>query len=439
MRTDRQAGRALSRREFLRLAGMAGVATPLASAVFASCSNGGAGTTTATGAASSFGSGGIQVAGVPYPLARPDAPVTWNLHPDNPAIRSGLAPESRMLKVIGYPDSVYQLVLDEFQTRYSTKVEWYDVSTPEEMLARVQPDPSAFDLICAAALDQVGTLVAGRLIQPVNHSYLSNFGNIWSSYQDPFYDRRDRYTVPYTVYTTGIVWRNDLVSVDISSMLNPYEIFWDTAYKGKVRVLSGSRDLVSLGLLRDGESDVNTGSKSALDSAGAKLLEGARSMKWKFDDLDYEQLTVAGEWLIHQTWSGQVASYVSYLPTGLPITKFSYLWPPRGAAKSPGLLQNDVFAITKGASSPVLAHKLVDLLLDPAYSLLNYGYAGYQPPLNSIDPDSILAKGLIPPNLESIIITEDMVALGVAELELSPSTALQYESLYRKIVAGGGA
>ena len=236
MRTDRQAGRALSRREFLRLAGIAGIATPLASAVFASCSNGGAGTTTATGAASSFGSGGIQVAGVPYPLARPHAPVTWNLHADNPAIRSGLAPESRMLKVIGYPDSVYQLVLDEFQTRYSTKVEWYDVSTPEEMLARVQPDPSAFDLICAAALDQVGALVAGRLIQPLNHSYLSNFGNIWSSYQDPFYDRRDRYTIPYTVYTTGIVWRNDLVSVDISSMLNPYEIFWDTAYKGKVRV-----------------------------------------------------------------------------------------------------------------------------------------------------------------------------------------------------------
>ena len=160
-------------------------------------------------------------------------------------------------------------------------------------------------------------------------------------------------------------------------------------------------------------------------------------MKWKFDDLDYEQLTVAGEWLIHQTWSGQVASYVSYLLTGLPITKFSYLGLPEVPPKSPACRRTTSSRSTKGASSPVLAHKLVDLLLDPAYSLLNYGYAGYQPPLNSIDPDSILAKGLIPPNLESIIITEDMVALGVAELELSPSTALQYESLYRKIVAEG--
>jgi spermidine/putrescine-binding protein len=32
---------------------------------------------------------------------------------------------------------------------------------------------------------------------------------VWSSLQSPWYDQESRYTVPYTVYTTGIGWRAD--------------------------------------------------------------------------------------------------------------------------------------------------------------------------------------------------------------------------------------
>jgi spermidine/putrescine transport system substrate-binding protein len=432
-------GRGVTRREFLRLACTAGVALPVAAAALAACQPNAAAHRRTVADPGKFGSGGITVGDSPYPLARPGAPVTWKLFPDNPAIASGLAPEKATLKVVGYPDYIYEKVLSDFQTRYGTNVEWFNFSTPEEMVANVQAHPSHFDLICTVQLDNVGQLIAGELLQPFNHSYLSNFDNIWSSYQDPFYDRHDRYTIPYTVYTTGIAWRNDLVPVDIASMQNPYEIFWDTAYKDRVGLLSGSRDVMALGLLCEGESDVSTAAVSELKLAEAKLRQGATAMSWKFDDLDYKQLTVAGEWLIHLTWSGQVAYYESYLPRGLPISKFSYLWPPQGVAGAPGLLQNDVFAIPKGAASPVLAHKLVDMLLEPTYALANYGYEGYQPPLRFIDPDSIVASGLIPASLRNIIITEDMVPLGVAELELSPSSALEYQSLYRKITAGARA
>ena len=34
------------------------------------------------------------------------------------------------------------------------------------------------------------------------------------------------YTVPYTIYTTGIGWRADKVSEDIAKMDNPWSIFW---------------------------------------------------------------------------------------------------------------------------------------------------------------------------------------------------------------------
>ena len=47
-----------------------------------------------TGASGSnaFGTGGVG--GAPYPLARLDAPVTWNIPDDNQPIESGLQPET---------------------------------------------------------------------------------------------------------------------------------------------------------------------------------------------------------------------------------------------------------------------------------------------------------------------------------------------------------
>ena len=100
--------RGLSRREFLRRAGMAGVAMPTMAAVLAACSSGAqeepAGGTSSSGAsgANAFGTGGVS--GAPYPLARLDAPVTWTIQDDNQPIESGLEPEQgATLKYLNWP------------------------------------------------------------------------------------------------------------------------------------------------------------------------------------------------------------------------------------------------------------------------------------------------------------------------------------------------
>ena len=49
----------------------------------------------------------------------------------------------------------------------------------------------------------MGQLVEGKLIQPVNHSYIPNISQAWPDFTNPFYDGKWQYTVPYTIYTTG--------------------------------------------------------------------------------------------------------------------------------------------------------------------------------------------------------------------------------------------
>src|ERR1700756_4095808 len=73
----------LSRRGFLRQGAAAGLLLGGGSSLLAACSS--------PAKSSGTGTGALPRGGIPLP--RPNNPVTWQLYKDNPAIKSGLAPE----------------------------------------------------------------------------------------------------------------------------------------------------------------------------------------------------------------------------------------------------------------------------------------------------------------------------------------------------------
>jgi spermidine/putrescine-binding protein len=140
---------------------------------------------------------------------------------------------------------------------------------------------------------------------------------------------------------------------------------------------------------------------------------------------------------VHQAWSGQAAYYQYYLPKDLDISAITYIWPPKdGTSGAPGIIGSDHFAIPRTAKSPVLAHTLINFMLDPKNALPNYSYEGYQPPLKQIEPDRIVQQGLIPPSQKNIIITDDDFALGVNELELAPSVNQMWQEIAQDVQGG---
>src|SRR4029079_8774872 len=131
-------------------------------------------------------------------------------------------------------------------------------------------------------------------------------------------------------------------------------------------------------------------------------------------------------------WSGQMTYYLYYLPKEITIDQFTYVWPPQGAGGKAGILTNDIFAIPKGARSPVLAHAMMNLLYDADIALENYSYEGYQPPIKSFNVDKVIADDIVPKSLRNTLITEDHLPLAsnpleVQENELEPATTQLYQ------------
>lgn len=419
---------ALSRRDFLMRAAGAGVAVSGAGSLLAACSS-------STEVAAPTGTQGELLGPGGLPLARPHKRVTLPFWED--PIASGLEPETGgTFTVFNYPDYFYKKLLNEFGKKYGVKVQYTafdNISSGVKRLASgaVQPD------VMEMTPDMLDLAVAGKLIKPLNLDYIPNLQkNIWPELVSPFYDVESHYTVPYTCYATGIAWRNDKVSEDIASMPQPWDIFWQAeAYKGKTALLSEPRETIGMALLRKGHKDLNTEDPALVNQAVADLKELYGVCNIKVGDVQYQAVPEGSSWL-NQAWSGDmIAGYIYYLPKGTPGSVLSYWKADKGNVP----VQNDCFSICSTTKKPVLSHLFLDYLLDNGVATENFvDFNGYQPPLNEINPDTLVKEGVVPENLANSVLTNDDFGPDSNQyMTLTAKGQQLWEDGYSDFLAGG--
>ena len=446
----------VSRRDFLRGSARVAAGLPLASAVLAACKN-------PTKSVSGGGpSGSINPA---LELARPDHPVTLPVD-SGMMIKSGQdtsksALAGTKLKVYNWVDYVSPRCVNKlFPEQTGISVEVTTFNTISEAVSKLTTANLDFDVLMGVGKDILGRLVAAGLLRPLNHDYLPNLQNLWPMYSTPegaFYDVGQQYTVPYTVFTTGIAYRVDKgptshIRMDLSpletqipAMSNPYEIFWDTTYKGYTNLLDDYRDVPTMVLLKNGANstaDVNTDDPSTRQADLLKmktdLLECVHTVNPKFDNEDYTELPEATCY-IHQAWSGDIATVKWYYPGWSDKHPIRYWYPPDGR----GAVGGDHMSILVNGKNPLAAHVFLNWMLDVDNAMVNFVWMGYPPPLKQIaSPEQLTTDSTtplrgkygnynaIPPELANAIPLEDQYKQGFAELELSPEVDNEWKQIY---------
>src|SRR5579875_82942 len=351
------------------------------------------------------------------PLPRPDHPVTWPIFADNKPIKSGLPPErGATLKLYNWVAYINQQCLNDFGKKYNCKVELTTFNTMSEAIAKLRTGQLQFDVF-VPTIDVLGQLIEGKIIQPLNHSYIPNITQDWPDYQNPFYDGHWRYTVPYTIYTTGIAWRKDHVHENPYAMANAWAMPWQAKYKGKVAILDDYRESISLALMKHGIYNLNTTDPGQITAAGKALQQLSQLTNVQINNNDYTQILDGQVW-IHHAWSGDMAAAPAYMPKGVSVDVVGYWFPTDGR----GPVGNDTLAILRGSQNPVLAHLFLNYMQDLPNALTNISYNGYMQPLNAITPQRLLKEKLIPPNLMSTAVLPSYFRRGVMELQLPPAT-----------------
>ena len=413
--------RRLSRRSVLQNAALAAVATPTLGAFLASCSK----------------AGGALPGSAPTTLkiASPQTPVTWPINADNPAVADGAAPEmNATLRLYNYADYIDPNAIKAFEKKYAQYKVKVSVSTfndTDEALTKIRAGDVPYD-IYFPSYDQISKMVTAKLIRPLTHSLIPNIANVWEAFQNPWYDGSWRYTVPYTVYTTGIGWRVDQVKDDIAGMTNPYEVFWDSKYKGKIAVIDDWHTAMALAQLHQGNSDINTTDPKAIAAIGTQMSQMYDATKPKVTITMYNDLP-AGQLGITQMWSGDVVNALSYLPKGTSPSVLRYWFPSDGK----GMVDNDLMVCLSGGKNPVMAQMFMNHMLDSKIAQGNFSFIGYQPPQRTIVPEKLVSDGFLPSNLQSATVLESYFDVGIRLLELPPAADLAWHQIWQTFKAGG--
>ncbi|HTQ46590.1 MAG TPA: spermidine/putrescine ABC transporter substrate-binding protein [Polyangiaceae bacterium] len=435
---ERPSPGSFSRRDFLRASAAAAVATPSVATILAACTR--PGTVTPVSSANGPGTGKYWPAGSPYPIARQDAPVTWHQWQD--PIPAGQSPEpNATLQIYNWNDYINLDVVKAFCKQHKCKYQVTTFNNMDEAMAKMRTGQLKFDIFFPT-IDTIGKLVTAKLIQPLQHSYVPHLSSdVWESYQNPFYDQGWHYTVPYTIYTTGIAYRRDVIpDATIRGMSNPWEIMWDPKHKGRVGTYDEYRDSIFLALLKDGVTDPNTSNQADLNAAQAALISLIDLVDIRVEINGTYIGIPKGNFDLHLAWSGDAVAAGSYWPkpTMANFQKMGYWFP----ADKKGAVDNDTIAVPTNAPHPVLAHTFIDWLMTFDNAMTNFAWTGYQQPQRRADVGTLTttknAYGLpyVFPWMPDAVVREEDFTQGLVGGELTPQVDQQWRNVWQAFKSG---
>lgn len=436
MASDARWAHDLSRRDFLKRTAGAAVAIPAAAEILAACTK--PGTTSSTGS-------------LPYQIARPENPVTLPMNGD-PIPSDTPIEQGAELQILNWSQYMWKYVLNQFvESQQDNGITFTAPSTFQNMdegVAKLQAGQKAD--VFFPTIDVMGKLVAGDLLQPLNHDLIPALQkDNWKTFQNPYYDQGWRYSVPYTIYTTGIGYRRDHIPDDvIHGMDNPWEILWDPQYSGKVGAYPSYRDVMGIVLMKNGITDMNTSKASDLEIVRKDLLALTEDVDVRISYSGaYAKLPKDLFWLM-TAWSGDMVAGWGYAP---PYTEQAYenigYWFP---ADRKGPVDNDLIAIPKNAENPALGHAFINFWLEYQHAMDNFSWNGYQPPQNQADVSSLTtSEGLysqisnwaapamyVSPWMPDAVVRQEDFDVGYRQGPLTPEVDDQWHSVWEEFVAG---
>jgi len=153
----------------------------------------------------------------------------------------------------------------EFEKLTGITVNYTLFDTNESMYAKIKSGSSSYDLIFPSEY-MVSRMIQEDMLQELDFSMIPNFQYIDDKFINPEYDPENKFSVPYTWGTVGLIYNYDKLGFDPES----WDILWDGAYGGEILMFSNSRDAFGLTLKRLGY-DINSQNKEELDHAAQEL------------------------------------------------------------------------------------------------------------------------------------------------------------------------
>lgn len=273
---------------------------------------------------------------------------------------TALADETKTLNIISWEGYVDEDTIAAFENETGIDVIWSPMSSIDEMLLKVQQSGGeGYDLILSSDYS-LDILRQEGLLQPLDMSKLSNYGNLNPLYLNQFYDPNNEYVIPYVSGCVLIVYNSELCPIEIKG----YADLWNEELRGSIGTLDLSRVIIGITLKTLGYG-MNETDPVILAEAKDKLMQLYPNILTFGDNESYTALS-NGEASVGLVY----ASFASLLLQENPAIKVVY--PAEGLG-----FGVDGWVLTSASKNVDNAHLFLDYLMRPEVAAHNAEYQGY--------------------------------------------------------------
>lgn len=308
-------------------------------------------------------------------------------------------------------------VIAAFEEAYpNIRVQYSTYDSNEIMYSKLANGGITVDVIIPSDY-MIGRMVQEGMLEELNFDNIPNYQYIDDSFKNTSYDPENKYSVPYTWGTVGIIYNTKYVDeADVTG----WELLWNEKYAGKILMFDNSRDAFGIAEYLLGY-DVNTTNETELQACAAKLAEQEPVvqqyvMDQIFDAMENEEAWIApyyaGDYL---TMVEENPDLAFYRPTAQGYNMFI-----------------DAMCIPTCCQEKEAAETFINFLCSTDISSANMAFLGYSVP-------STAAKDLMDPEVANSDVAypdADTLATGTSFNYLPEETSRYMESLFMEVRNG---
>ena len=256
-------------------------------------------------------------------------------------------------------------VIAEFEEKYpNIKVQYSTFDSNETMYAKLKNGGITVDVVFPSDY-MIGRMRQEGMLLELNYDNIPNAKYIDDSYRGLAFDPEDKFSVPYTWGTVGIIYNSKYVDeADVTG----WELLWNEKYAGKILMFDNSRDAFGIAQYLLGY-DINTTDETELQACAEKLAEQKGVvqqyvMDQIFDAMENEEAWIApyyaGDYL---TMVEENENLAFYRPDHQGFNVFI-----------------DAMCIPTCCQEKEAAELFINFLCDPEISAANMDFIGYSVP-----------------------------------------------------------
>ena len=182
----------------------------------------------------------------------------------------GSSEEERVVNVCSWGEYIDEDLIYQFEEETGIKVNYQTAESNEALYSLLKTGAGDYDVIVPSDY-MIARLIDEDMLAELNYDNIPNYEKIDDRYKGLSFDPENKYTVPYTWGTLGIIYNTTMVDEPITS----WDAMFDEKYAGNVLMIRNSRDALAAALLDLGY-DLNTTDEAQIREA-YELLSDAKS------------------------------------------------------------------------------------------------------------------------------------------------------------------